>query len=142
MSDLERFIPTPREITIAGRTLEFLPLKMGRVPAFTRAILPAMPTILAGNLTGAIAAYPDAFIDAVIVGAGVERDWVEALWPDDFIRLASAVMETNADFFARRVLPQLGAASRTLTAAIQSSLGASASDGSSNGDGDTPTSST
>ena len=120
---LEVFVLSPRKLTIAGRDIEILPLRMKQVPGFTAGIRPVIPLLMLGDLNKAIIAHPQGMIDAVVIGSTLDKVWVEELLPDDFCLLAGAVFEVNADFFARRVLPALRVAGKTLTETIQISLG-------------------
>lgn len=141
---LEAFIPTPREVTVGGRSLSILPLRMGRVPAFARAIAPALPLLTEGKLDAAIVKHSGAIREAVVIGIETEAagKFVDELWPHEFMHLAEVVFEVNVDFFARHVLPEMRVAAAKLTAAIETSLGDTGSPGSSPADGASPTSST
>ena len=138
---LETFTPKDLAVEAGGKRLSIVPLRVRDLAGFARAIDPAMPLILAERYQAAVAHHGPAMIAAVAIGAHQDEDWVADLPPDEFLRLAAAVLEVNLDFFARRVLPvasQIGAQIAGLTAEIRAQAGTSG-DGSSPGsrDGDT-----
>ena len=53
--------------------------------------------------------FGDAFeiADAVAIAVGKPRAWVDELAADEAILLAAKVIEVNADFFTRTVIPKL-----------------------------------
>ena len=53
------------------------------------------------------AAFPPA--TAIAIAVGKPREWVDDLDADDAVLLASTVIEVNADFFTRQVMPRLSA---------------------------------
>jgi hypothetical protein len=126
MGDLERIAPTPRKITVAGETLEVSPLRVRDLPAMARALAPiatAIPAIASSaNPTAALAQaasedvgrWIEAIISGVAVATGRPEEWVGELEIDELITLAGAVVEVNADFFARRVAPALTTAAEAV----------------------------
>ena len=50
MNDLDTLIPPTAEITVGGETLFIQPLKIGQMPAFLRAIGPAMQQLTAPEI--------------------------------------------------------------------------------------------
>jgi len=118
MDGLGVFVPEPRRIEAGGKTVAVAPLKVRQVPAFARAIGPALQSLAAGDLAAVLGTHGDALIEAVAAATGEPADWLGELAPDEFLRLAAEVVEVNADFFVRRVAPTLEA----LTARIDASL--------------------
>ena len=109
MSDLDVLIPQAVELTIGGETLAIKPLKVGQMPAFLRAITPVMQ-----HLTGAEIDWLALFgergeelLSAIAIAVGKPRAWVDELAADEAILLAAKVIEVNADFFTRTVMPRL-----------------------------------
>jgi len=100
--------PVPNTIHIAGEALDITPLKIGELPAFARAVQP-----LAAKLgpepdwLQLIAEEGAAVIQALAIACRKPSDWVSALALDDAIALSEAVFEANADFFIRRVVPEV-----------------------------------
>ena len=109
MSDLETLIPQAVEVVIDGEPLAIKPLKVGQMPAFLRAITPVMQQI-GGDGIDWLALFGergDDLLTAVSIAVGKPRAWVDALDADQAILLAAKVIEVNADFFTRTVMPRL-----------------------------------
>jgi hypothetical protein len=119
MSDLDKLVPQAFEITLAGETVSVKPLKVGQMPAFLRAITPVMQQI-GGDGIDWLALFGergDDLLTAVSIAIGKPRAWVDALDADEAILLAAKVIEVNADFFTRTVMPRLdGLIARTSAA--------------------------
>jgi hypothetical protein len=128
--DLETFAPAPRVLTIAGDEVELWPLRLRDYARFVRAITPAMGQLMAGDLMGALVEHEDSVIEAVSVGSKIRREDLEDLGMDEIVRLGSAVIEVNADFFLRRVLPEVTAARARIEAIVSPPDGGSSSLGS------------
>jgi hypothetical protein len=97
----------PRGVAVA-------PIKVRDLPRFLRAIEPIAAELQAGDIAGALMRNIDAVIEATVIGACVERAWLEEQTPDVLATLAARVLEVNADFFVRRVLPVVTAAAERL----------------------------
>ena len=109
MSDLESLIPQAVELVIDGEPLAIKPLKVGQMPAFLRAITPVMQ-YLGGDGIDWLALFGergDDLLTAVSIAVGKPRAWVDELAADEAILLAAKVIEVNADFFTRTVMPRL-----------------------------------
>lgn len=109
MSDLDKLVPQAFEITLAGETIAIKPLKIGQMPAFLRAITPVMQH-LGGDGIDWLTLFGergDDLLTAVSIAIGKPREWVDALAADEAILLAAKVIEANADFFTRTVMPRL-----------------------------------
>ena len=109
MSDLETLIPQAVELVIDGEPLAIKPLKVGQMPAFLCAITPVMQQI-GGDGIDWLALFGergDDLLTAVSIAVGKPRAWVDELAADEAILLAAKVIEVNADFFTRTVLPRL-----------------------------------
>ncbi|MCX8017182.1 MAG: hypothetical protein N2690_04675 [Rhodocyclaceae bacterium] len=94
--------------------MDITPLKVKDLPAFLAAIEPIARELAQGDILAALARHADAVIAATAIGAGVSREWLEDQDVDTLVDMAACVMEVNADFFARRVLPRIAAAAETL----------------------------
>lgn len=103
------------ELELAGRAFTVRPVTVGVLPKFLAAALPLASELVAGDLYGALATNAEALIEATALGAGVERAWLDAQAPDVLAELAGAVLEVNADFFVRRVLPAITRIGETVT---------------------------
>ena len=109
MSDLDKLVPQAFEITLAGETVSVKPLKVGQMPAFLRAITPVMQQI-GGDGIDWLALFGergDDLLAAVAIATAKPRAWVDELAADEAILLAAKVIEVNADFFTRTVMPKL-----------------------------------
>lgn len=111
--------PVPASLVIAGEPLEISPLKVGELPVFARTIQP-----LAGKVTAdpdwvrLLAEDGETVILAIAVAARRPPEWVRSLDLDDAIRLAEALFGANADFFVRRVVPEINRVTQTLNNVI------------------------
>ena len=134
MSDLETLIPQAVELVIDGEPLAIKPLKVGQMPAFLRAITPVMQQI-GGDGIDWLALFGergDDLLTAVSIAIGKPRAWVDELAADEAILLAAKVIEVNADFFTRTVMPRLngemgGLIARTSAAAAAVTAGSTPS---------------
>ena len=134
MSDLETLIPQAVELVIDGEPLAIKPLKVGQMPAFLRAITPVMQQI-GGDGIDWLTLFGDRgdeLLTAVSIAIGKPRAWVDELAADEAILLAAKVIEVNADFFTRTVMPRLngemgGLIARTSAAAAAATAGSTLS---------------
>ena len=121
MSDLDALVPQAVELVIDGEPLAIRPLKVGQLPAFLRAITPVMQ-YLGGDGIDWLALFGergDDLLTAVSIAIGKPRGWVDALDADEAILVAAKVIEVNADFFSRMVMPRLdGLIAQTSAVAI------------------------
>ena len=105
----------------ATMPLAIRPLKVGQLPAFLRAITPVMQ-YLGGDGIDWLALFGergDDLLTAVSIAIGKPRGWVDALDADEAILVAAKVIEVNADFFSRMVMPRLdGLIAQTSAVAI------------------------
>ncbi|MDB0529788.1 hypothetical protein LBW56_24275 [Ralstonia solanacearum] len=109
MDDLDKLIPQPAELTVGGESLVIPPLKVGRLPDFLRAITPTLQQLNTPQIDwlGLFIEHGDDLLQAVAIAVGKPRTWVDDLAADEAILLAAKVVEVNADFFTRTVLPRL-----------------------------------
>ena len=110
MSDLETLIPPGVELVIGGEALTIKPLKVGQMPAFLRAIAPAIQELTSPEIDWLrlFGERGDDLLSAIAIAVGRPRTWLDELAADDAILLAAKVIEVNADFFTRTVIPKLG----------------------------------
>lgn len=110
MSELETLIPTPVEVIVNGEPLAIKPLKVGQMPAFLRAISPVMQHLTADEIDwlALFGERGDDLLSAIAIAVGKPRAWVDELAADEAILLAMKVIDVNADFFTRSVIPKLG----------------------------------
>jgi hypothetical protein len=98
MSDLDTLFPVPQTVQAGGKTIDVLPLKLRQLGAFTRALRPAL---VAMQDSGSLLLQGEDLVPAVAVASGEPVEWVAGLDAADYLRLATAVMEVNADFFVQ-----------------------------------------
>ena len=130
MNDLEKLVPQAVELTVGGETLAIKPLKVGQMPAFLRAISPVMQHLTRAEIDWLtlLGDQGDDLLAAIAIAVAKPRQWVDDLAADEAILLAAKVIEVNADFFTRTVLPKLdglftrakGLASVTAPAPVES----------------------
>lgn len=132
MDDLNALVPPAVTLTVGGESIAITPLRIGELPAFTRAIAPAAAEFRREGLDwlALFGLHGEAILTALAVATRKPREWIEGLAADEAILLAATVIEVNSDFFARRVLPKVEAAMAkvpaTAAAGSTSSSGSSA----------------
>jgi len=104
--------PPEKIVTFMGEQITVSPVNIGRLQAFTAAVRPIANDLIeavngSGDLLMTIELHGDRMIRAVSVATGIPDETVAKAMPDEFIALAAAVVEINADFFVRRLLPSL-----------------------------------
>ncbi len=124
--------PVAETVIIGGETLDITPLKVGELPIFARTVRP-----IAGKLgpdpdwLRLLSEDGESVILALAIACRRPPEWVSGLSLDDAIRLAEAVFGANADFFIRRVVPEITRVSQRIGMVIP---GATPSPGSSGPD--------
>ena len=75
MNDLDTLVPQGSEVTLAGETLRILPLKVGQMPAFVRAISPMMQQLARDHIDwlDLFGMHGDALLTAVSIATGKPR---------------------------------------------------------------------
>lgn len=134
--ELAALAPQPRRVSLAGRDFDLLPLRMRQLPAFARHVEPVLPLLMGGRYIQLITDHSEAMLEAVAIATGADRTWLDDLYPDQFVELLTPVVEVNADFFGRRILPAVIGASVAIrqTLAMATSAGRPSSPGSSDAD--------
>lgn len=103
-------------LTLAGCELDVSPIRLGELSAFSSAARPVFE-LLRGLGDGAgdallfdlLQTHTADLARLIACGARVDESWVLALSLDDAYTLAEAVVDSNRDFFIRRLLPLLAA---------------------------------
>ena len=130
MTDLEKLIPQALELTVNGETLAIKPLKVGQMPAFLRTISPVMQHLSRTEIDWLtlFGERGDDLLSAIAIAVGKPRAWVDELAADEAILLAAKVIEVNADFFTRTVMPRLdGLITQASTVAAAATAGSTPS---------------
>ena len=109
MSELETIVPQGIELLIDGEPLLIKPLKVGQLPSFLRAISPVMQQMASSEIDwlALFGERGDDLLSAIAIAVAKPRAWVDELAADEAILLAAKVIEVNADFFTRTVMPRL-----------------------------------
>lgn len=134
--------PVPTSLLIGGESLEITPLKVGELPAFARAVRPVAAKLTPDpDWLRLLSEDGESVILALAIACRRPPDWVAALAVDEAIRLGEAVFQANADFFIRRVVPEITQMSARVSQQIGTVIpGATPSTGSSDPATATPTS--
>lgn len=119
MDDLNILVPPAVTVTVGGESLSITPLRIGELPAFTRALAPVVSQLKGSGIDWLVlfGLHGEAMLTALGVASRKPREWIEQLAADEAILLAATIIEVNSDFFARRVLPKVEAAMTKLPAA-------------------------
>ena len=109
MSDLERVMPQPVSLELHHETIQLLPLKVGQIPGFVRALSAVLKQVEGSEIDWLllVGERGDEMLEAVSIASGKPRAWVDELAADEALLLAAKLVEVNADFFTRQVLPKL-----------------------------------
>lgn len=119
----EALPPTPQKLVVGGQTLEIVPLKVGELPGFARAIRPMADQLInqgpkEPDWLQLLCDHGDALVQALSIATRMPVPWVRDLAPDDAIDVAEAVFAANADFFIQRVVPRITQAAQRLPTRI------------------------
>lgn len=109
-TDISAVIPELKILVIAGVDVVIRQIKIGQLPAVLRAVQPLAHMLKQDgplDLPNMFMLYADDCLTLLQALSGRPRDWVDVLEVDDAIKLFSALLEANLDFFVRRVLPLL-----------------------------------
>jgi len=101
------------------------PVKVKDLPRFLAAIEPIAQELARGDILAALARHADRVIEATAIGAGVDRAWLEEQTPDVLVDLAAQVLEVNADFFARAVMPRITQAAERIASTLSGGMSGS-----------------
>lgn len=137
--DLDKLLPSGREVTVGGETLTLLPFTFGQLPKAVKLLRPVTEAVgaagivsLDGTAVRLAADWPlklpalmddagEALLQFIAFASGKPRTWFDTLGADDGIELTKAVFEANGDFFVKRIAPRLGMAVPTPEAGAPSS---------------------
>lgn len=107
--------PVAETVIIGGEALDITPLKVGELPIFARTVRPIAGKLGPGpDWMRLLSEDGESVILALAIACRRPPEWVSVLALDDAIRLAEAVLGANADFFIRRVVPEITRVSQTL----------------------------
>lgn len=109
MEELKDLVPQAAEVRAGGELFEITPFKFGQIPKVMRIMGEAFASLQSEEvpLEELLESAGDQVMDLVALATGKDRDWVAGLLPDEGLRLVTAVLEVNGDFFMRRLGPVL-----------------------------------
>lgn len=111
---LNDLVPQALEVSAGGKVFAITPVTVGQLPAMIRAMEPILPELSQGDVLAAIGRHIEAVIEMVVIGARLDRSWLDAQPADVLVLLASAVFRANLDFFVHRLTPAVQAIARDL----------------------------
>ncbi len=84
------------------------PVKIGKLPAFLKAIEPLFDFVAGKDFSKEfdrdfirhLAEYIEPLIEAVCIGSGADRKWLEEQDAQVLVELTAKIIEVNVDFFA------------------------------------------
>lgn len=116
--DTPEVLETPTAtVQIAGQAREIRPLGLYQLPAFVRALKPALPKVMAaigesGSINPLIVAdlladHGEDLIEAVRLAIGLSKVEMQSAGIDEVLEAVPVVLKINRDFFIRRLVPAL-----------------------------------
>ncbi|HRQ47772.1 MAG TPA: hypothetical protein PK725_12535 [Rhodocyclaceae bacterium] len=114
--ELDDLIAEPRTVPAGGREIPVRPLSPRQLPAFVAAVRPlqaalgglALNDLQGERLLDLVERHTDHVIQAVAIATRQPEAFIgDEIGLDALVVLAAAVIEVNADFFARRVAPEM-----------------------------------
>lgn len=118
MKQLDALANAPLTLTVGGREFAITPIRVAELPAMLRACEPIFAQLAGGDMLAALTHDADSVINAIAIGARIARADLDVFELDDLVLLGGAVMQVNADFFARRLAPAFITASEKVTVAL------------------------
>ncbi|MGB1560805.1 MAG: DUF6631 family protein [Sinimarinibacterium flocculans] len=117
-------------VTLAGKLLNLRPMTFGQLPKVLQLISPLLADLDRENVdvTQLVLNHADRLVPLAALLTGETQEWVDSLPLDDAADLVATLIEVNADFFARRVLPRLSARMDRLAGMSKSSAPAATTD--------------
>lgn len=106
-----------KQITINGTAIDIRPLRVKHLTEAARIAEPIMRAVAeAGSFDPMkLLRHADDIIALVALATGTEEAWVGDLDATDLMELAAAVIEVNADFFTRSLVPRFEALTQNLS---------------------------
>lgn len=122
--------PVPEIVIIGNETLDITPLRVGELPAFARAVRPVAAKLSPDpDWLRLLSEDGESVILALAIACRRPPEWVATLALDEAIHLAEAVFGANADFFIRRVVPEITRVSQRIGALIPGPMPSTGSSG-------------
>ena len=122
--------PVPTSILVGSETIDATPLRIGELPAFARAVRPIASKLSPNpDWLRLLSEDGESVILALAIACRRPPEWVSTLALDEAILLAEAVFGANADFFIRRVVPEVTRVSNRIGTLISGATPSSVSSG-------------
>lgn len=114
--DLDVLDPAPRRVAFRGEVLELRPLRLGDLPAFSRAVRPVIAEFAGDRhpewedndermVLDMAELHGEAIIAAAAIATGRPAEWVAAADNTaDVLGLVRAIVEVNHDFFIQAMM--------------------------------------
>lgn len=93
--------------TVEEVIAEVKPVKVKHLKEFTKKCAPVAQHLMDGKFMELLEDHYDELIDAVAMGADVDRAWLEEQGADTLATLAFQIVEVNMDFFVQTLLPRI-----------------------------------
>jgi hypothetical protein len=119
-NELAILTPAGVEVTAGGETITITPIKVKELNIFLAAIQPVLGDLTRKEIDvmALVIKSPETVIKATAIGCRKPVEWIGELEIDELTKLALAVIEVNADFFIRKVLPAVQTSMQNLTAKL------------------------
>jgi hypothetical protein len=117
MEDLQQMVPETVEVTVGGKTLSIGPIRIRQVSRVARHV-GGLVRFFAGDaidFEGLLTEGAEDLMEALAAATDQPVEWVGELDLDEVVRLTRTVIEVNADFFVRTVLPEVEKAQGALS---------------------------
>ena len=120
--------PTGKEVLIRDKVYCITPFKLGQYPRVIKAITPlanVYSDAIKNNLSqldtimALLGEGGENAMDLIRLSTDETAEWVSDLNLDEGIELLGALIEVNADFFIKKILPQLTKAVETVSGQMQ-----------------------
>lgn len=117
VDDVDMIEAAPRTVKFRGADVAVRPLKVGAIPAVTRAL---RGLDMAGDIDvlDLVAEHGDKVAEAVAAATGIPVAEINDADLDEFAELVAVVVEVNTDFFVRRVAPRIQGITERLGAGL------------------------
>lgn len=124
-TELDKIFPTGQTLTIKGVEITITPFKLGELPKVFKVIDPITKLVMDAisseinqleSLSKILVHGGDNVLELLVIGTHQPRSWIDQLEMDEGVQLLTAVLEVNASFFARKVLPLLNKATKAVPA--------------------------
>jgi hypothetical protein len=133
VNDLDILFPKGKDVQVGDSVITVLPFTFGMLPKIAEHVAPILRILVSAgfaeistkgegddvmqtltlsptwmfNFLDIMAGSGERVLDFLAVALKIDRDFVDKLTPEEGISLIKAVIEVNADYFSKKVLPIL-----------------------------------